>query len=163
MSEPSTEKSSVGTPVIFRRGKKKKATYRQRDNEAEDAPELPQQTLTASGPDSGGGGSSTAAEVQIIKKEDQPSDAEKEDVEDAGASVAELLRLRNARKNKTRGVDLRAESGLKVEEEPATSTDLVMREDAAASAAVIAGLGRRFAAQTGLVGEVVNRHIIRVG
>ncbi|KAL5888624.1 hypothetical protein ACKVWC_003881 [Pyricularia oryzae] len=164
MTEPSTEKPSEGPPVVFRRGKKKKAAYRQRDNEAsDDGVAVPTTTAdaptgtsqrAAAGPDS-----SAPANVHI-KKED--SDDEKEHLdegEDAGLSVAEVLKLRNARKAKTRGVDLRADSGSKVVDEP-TSTELVVKEEMPSpAAAVVAGLGRRFAAQTGLVGELVNRHM----
>lgn len=165
MTEPSTEKPSEGPPVVFRRGKKKKAAYRQRDNEAsDDGVAVPTTTAdaptgtsqcAAAGPDS-----SAPANVHI-KKED--SDDEKEHLdegEDAGLSVAEVLKLRNARKAKTRGVDLRADSGSKVVDEP-TSTELVVKEEMPSpAAAVVAGLGRRFAAQTGLVGELVNRHML---
>ncbi|TLS29627.1 hypothetical protein PpBr36_00411 [Pyricularia pennisetigena] len=162
MTEPSTEQPSE-TPVVFRRGKKKKAAYRQRDNEPVDndvaAPTTTDASTGNSQPAAAEPNSSAAANVPI-KKED--SDGEKEHVdedEDAGLSVAEVLRLRNARKGKTRGVDLRADSVSKVVDEPAPTELVVKEEMPGPAAAVVAGLGRRFAAQTGLVGELVNRHM----
>ncbi|TLD23174.1 hypothetical protein PspLS_07345 [Pyricularia sp. CBS 133598] len=165
MTEPSTEKpSETPPPVVFRRGKKKKAAYRQRDNEAADdgvaAPSATTDAPTGTPQPAATGSDSSAAPNVHIKKED--SDGEKEHVdedEDAGLAVAEVLRLRNARKGKTRGVDLRADSVSKLVDKPA-STELVVKEEMPGpAAAVVAGLGRRFAAQTGLVGELVNRHM----
>jgi len=137
--EPATEPK-----VVFRPGKKRKA-YRQRVGEDAET------TISAS--DDG-----TPA-ISL------PSTPAPETAEEKGLSVAEALRLRNARKHKLGGVGFRA--GQHSHNSDYTAFDnnaeqsLVLHDgtDAQAGIDVIGGMNTRFAPQTGLVGEIVNRHM----
>jgi hypothetical protein len=88
-----------------------------------------------------------------------------------GLSVAEVLRLRNLRKHKHGGVGFRAGAPLRggddrapPSEESSAEQSMVLHGGSAdalqgAEPAVIGGISKRFAPQTGLVGELVNRHM----
>ena len=137
--------------VVFRAGKKRKA-YRQRTEESE-TPISNAQTETEAAPNP----ASSAAQ-------DAPTD---KDGNEEGLSVAEVLRLRNARKHKHNRVGFRAGSSA-LGDERATSEDnsergLVLHGGsnalAEAETSIIAGISKRFAPQTGMVGELVNKHM----
>ncbi|KAK4158179.1 hepatocellular carcinoma-associated antigen 59-domain-containing protein [Chaetomidium leptoderma] len=131
--------------VVFRPGKKRKV-YRQRPEEPESATSN-SETPTAAGP---------------------AAPTERDEVEEA-LSVAEVLRLRNARKHKLGGVGFRTgRSGLRGDDratsEENTEQGLVLHGGSAdlqqgAEAVVIGGISKRFAPQTGMVGELVNKHM----
>ncbi|PSR76884.1 hypothetical protein BD289DRAFT_378375 [Coniella lustricola] len=77
-----------------------------------------------------------------------------ESTETEGLSVAEIKRLRNARKSKLKGVEFRPESA-KSEAAPMESS-FGLQDD---SEPVEVGVARRFAPQAGIVGELVNKHM----
>ena len=139
--------TDVAPPVVFRPGKKRK-TYRQRVEEREGTVETP----TDADPATPGSTIATPAE---------PNE------EASGSSVAEALRLRNLRKHKHGGVEFRAgPSGLAdnhaaMEENHEQGLVLHGNADAqqGAETAVMGGISKRFAPQTGMVGELVNRHM----
>lgn len=70
-------------------------------------------------------------------------------------SVAEALRLRNARKSRFKGVEFRPEGPLK--DEAIAELSNIPKDDG--NEALEFGMSRRFAPQAGLVGELVNKHM----
>ncbi|KAK4042066.1 hepatocellular carcinoma-associated antigen 59-domain-containing protein [Parachaetomium inaequale] len=140
--------------VVFRPGKKRKI-YRQRLEE----------------PDSTASNGGTPTEADSAAPSSTPTTtAERDDDDEQGLSVAEVLRLRNSRKHKHGGVGFRAgPSGVGDDDRAAAATEqntergLVLHGNAdaqqGAEAAVIGGISKRFAPQTGMVGELVNRHM----
>lgn len=146
MASPSAEPAQKEPQVVFRPGKKRKI-YRQRAGDDDDditKPETPAESSTVAEP-------STSEEIPNIAEEE-------------GLSVAEILRLRNARKSRLRGVEFRPEQGPR-DGNTATNTEqsLVLKGNAGDAAkgsdALVGGMTRRFAPQTGLVGELVNKHM----
>jgi hypothetical protein len=138
MASPTTEAGTIEPPIIFRAGKKRKA-YRQRV-EGDDA------DATPAAPESAG------AVVEMASEED-PS-----------ISVAEALRLRNARKSRLKGVGFAAQFSTRdeaVEEDVNEERSLVVhkQEEVAPQNPLVGGMTRRFAPQTGMVGDLVNKHM----
>jgi len=130
--------------VVFRPGKKRKA-YRHRPEEEEPViAEGATNSLTAS----------SATGVALDDDSDQ-------------RSVAGALRLRNARKNRHGGVAFRAGPFLHGDGGEATDTNpdrsMVLHDTVDGSrqddSAILGGITQRFAPQTGLVGELVNKHM----
>jgi len=87
--------------------------------------------------------------------------------EEEGLAVTELLKLRNARKHKLAGVGFRATdekpSATGEEQNSMDGKGLIVRAAAGAAGSeveqLIGGITKRFAPQTGLVGDLVNRHM----
>jgi hypothetical protein len=84
--------------------------------------------------------------------------------EEQGLSVSEVLRLRQARRARLGGVGFRV--GKNGQEQSETNSNdqmsLVRRDDdgsVARQSDVLAGMTRRFAPQTGLIGDLVNKHM----
>ncbi|AEO65731.1 uncharacterized protein THITE_2113051 [Thermothielavioides terrestris NRRL 8126] len=136
-------------PVLFRSGKKRKM-YRLRADQPID--------------ESNGG---AATETGPAASSTTHAASANYDENDEGLSVAEVLRLRNARKHRSGGVGFRAGPSSHGDE-PATgeqdSEQSVVLHGSAdaqqgAEAALIGGISKRFAPQTGLVGELVNKHM----
>ncbi len=128
-------------PVVFRHGKRRKM-YRQRQPD----------------PKASGEPADPAIEAPA------PADASIEDeAEEDGLSVAEVLRRRQARKARLRGVEFRSEDTSRSGPAGDSYNQALVLRDAAAAGIVSAetspGMNRRFAPQTGLVGDVVNRHM----
>ncbi len=138
--------------VVFRPGKKRK-NYRQRAEEPDDTPS------TAATPTD----ASTAEPTRAVASPVEPVADEPEEK----LSVTEVLRLRNSRKHKHGGVGFRAgTAGLgddRTGGDDNTERGLVLHGSAdaqqAAEASVIGGISTRFAPQTGMVGDLVNRHM----
>ncbi len=136
--------------VVFRPGKKRKI-YRQRAEE-------PESTLS-------NGETPTQASPTTSTSAFATPTGPDEDA--AGLTVAEALRLRNLRKHKHGGVGFRAgPSGLggdRAGGEENSEMGLVLHGNSdaqlGAETAVIGGISKRFAPQTGMVGELVNRHM----
>ncbi|KAI8624648.1 hypothetical protein F5Y19DRAFT_480392 [Xylariaceae sp. FL1651] len=136
------------SPVVFR-GKKRK-TYRQRietEDEAATAamnpvpnPPLPQNTATST--------------IDPIVTSAAKS-------EDETFSIAEALRLRNARKSRLRGVAFGVDSNTQVEgtEGDDELSQMIREEEKKALEQSITTANKRFAPQTGLSGEIVNKHM----
>ncbi|KAI0101619.1 hypothetical protein GGR51DRAFT_324540 [Nemania sp. FL0031] len=140
-------------PIVFR-GKKRK-TYRQRPGAEDEAsaalidpvPDTPNATTTtqASTPD--------------------PVSASTDREQDEALSISEALRLRNARKSRLRGVTFgvdnstqagRVEGGGEGDDELSL---MIREEEKKAVEQSITAANKRFAPQTGLSGEIVNKHM----
>ncbi|KAK3985961.1 hepatocellular carcinoma-associated antigen 59-domain-containing protein [Cladorrhinum sp. PSN332] len=141
MATPETE-SAAKPKVVFRAGKKRKA-YRQRAEDEIDE----KNTATDDG---------TPAAPPTM-------DVTSENEDEKGLSVAEALRLRNARKHKLGGVGFRAGQSSNNESATANYTEqgMVLHDGADGQLVtdIIGGVNTRFAPQTGLVGEIVNKHM----
>ncbi|KAI0012153.1 P-loop containing nucleoside triphosphate hydrolase protein [Xylariaceae sp. FL0662B] len=143
VSEPAPE------PQVVFRGKKRK-TYRRR---AEDEGLQPAADRAQEEPVSEAPAAPDAAPVQSP------------DAREEGLSVAEVLRLRNARKSRLGGVKFGAESnsrGDAAAEGEVDDLSLMIREEGnrvldMSTAGV--NVNKRFAPQTGLSGELVNKHM----
>ncbi|RYP39485.1 hypothetical protein DL767_002219 [Monosporascus sp. MG133] len=194
--EPQTtlmDTETVPLPQVVFRGKKRKA-YRQRaeaedeptptpqasattasESTRDDTPPVPQ-PLSASpdvavqgGEDDASATTATATATAAAKKEEED--------EEVGLSVAEVLRLRNARRSKLGGVKFSANDALSrgtgdlpAEEQQHEGMNdelsLMIREEESrvlersrTTAAAMADAGKRFAPQTGLTGELINKHM----
>lgn len=138
--------------VVFRPGKKRKI-YRQRGEEG-------------NGPFPVSDDPSGATEHLHSAARSASPDEGDGDLKEEGLSVAEVLRFRQARKSKLRGVEFRAEQPAKdpgaLLSQHSEEQSLVVREsrgDDDRSSDPIGGVAKRFAPQTGLVGELVNKHM----
>lgn len=148
-ANPETEQAPQ---VLFRPGKKKKA-YRQRPEEPEST------TATSNG--------ETATEAAPVASNGAPDAQPQEDESEEGLSVAEVLRRRNLRKQRHGGVGFRAGPSSLGDEQAAseanTEQGMVLHGDADAQpgteSAIVGGITKRFAPQTGLVGDLVNKHM----
>jgi hypothetical protein len=143
--------------VVFRPGKKRKM-YRQRADE-------PDETTSGIEHSNGNGGPTTEGSVAA---QSTAKPLAEEDDHEHGLSVAEVLRLRNSRKHRPGGVGFRAGPSFpgdssRVTSEENTEQSMVLHGNTdtqqGAEVAVIGGISKRFAPQTGLVGEVVNKHM----
>lgn len=134
-------------PIVFR-GKKRK-TYRQRPGtEAEDeatdpVPDAPNVTnIKASTP----GPIATSTERE----------------DDEALSISEALRLRNARKFRLRGVTFGVDNGAPAGGSEGGDDELsqmIREEEKKAIEQSVTAANKRFAPQTGLSGEIVNKHM----
>jgi len=140
METSESPQASDAPPVLFRPSKKRKA-YRQK---TEDSSGLEPGTTNADNdrPPTGDAVMTAVAE--------QPAE---EDV-----SVAEAIRLRNARRLKHRGVEFRQDAGSGLASDMNAERGLVLLKDGE-QVAPPAGITGRFAPQTGIIGELVNKHM----
>ncbi len=135
--------------VLFRPGKKRKI-YRHRTDGAEG-----QGDLNGSAGETSEAGADTKAKI---------SDDD-EDTSAAGTalSVAEALRLRNARRRRLGGVEFRREDVPRTDFLGENSeTSLALRDgevDTNPGAEAAMSISTRFAPETGLIGELVNKHM----
>lgn len=128
--------------VVFRPSKKRKQ-FRQRAEETE--PKADDATSQAAAPPK------PAQEADTKLADGDNVEAS----ETEGLSVAEALRLRNARRSRLKGVEFRAEGAPKAAADEDQS--LLPKDDAQDSMEF--GMSKRFAPQAGLVGELVNKHM----
>ncbi|KAG7114050.1 hypothetical protein HYQ44_008752 [Verticillium longisporum] len=126
--------TSVQQP-LFRASRKRKATYRRQRQEDDSEPTT-----------------DTPAPLADAASPALPSTT----AEDDESSIAEALRLRNLRKSRLNGVGFRAQTR---EDEPSSSTALIPKTQDEETAPD-GGITNRFAPQTGLVGELVNKHMM---
>lgn len=148
----STTPEASEPQVVFRAGKKRKI-YRQRSEES-DSPTTEianESSAVATGPSDG-----ISLESQEPPHLDSP---------DEGLSVAEAIRRRNARKARLGGVAFRATPPSRNEDvgpegDRNTDQSLVVHEEGGGAVDIsTGGIVKRFASQTGLVGELVNKHM----
>jgi len=144
-------------PVVFRPGKKRKA-FRKRIEEDEPTDSNADATPTTSTP-------------QPVAANGAPASGDQDSDDDQGAggglSVAEVIRRRNARKQRHGGVAFRATpfsqpDSVIPDNSHNNEQGMVLHDDTAANpeeSAIIGGITKRFAPQTGLVGELVNRNM----
>lgn len=137
MSSPGAEPA----PVLFRPAKKRKL-YRHRSEEGELA--------------NTDGASGSLPTTVVVTDGAQDDNGEER-------SVADVLRLRNARKHRTGGVAFRAGPSLNAESSTMTyenpDRSMVLHDIADGDSTILGGITQRFAPQTGLVGELVNKHM----
>jgi hypothetical protein len=132
---------------MFRPGKKRKI-YRQRPEEEEDATTK----------------STTDDFTAPATASDAPTAGDAAEDSGDGRSVAEVLRLRNLRKQRHGGVAFRAGPYGYGDDSSATAENseqsMVLHDSADADdSGILGGITQRFAPQTGLVGELVNKHM----
>ncbi|KAL2756916.1 hypothetical protein ACRALDRAFT_1092977 [Sodiomyces alcalophilus JCM 7366] len=158
MASPSEEQSPAIQPVLFRSNRKRKAGYRQRP----ESRDINITDATASpGPSSSS--QSALASNNLPTESTQPAPVTQAQADDdpSSQSIAEALRLRNLRKSRLKGVEFR----------PQGSQDRNAKHDAANpegglvqgnqdADGVELGMTGRFAPQTGIVGELVNKHMM---
>ncbi|KAK3330344.1 hypothetical protein B0H66DRAFT_611804 [Apodospora peruviana] len=162
MASPDADTVSAQPQVVFRPGKKRKI-YRQR---AEDPDEEAPTTATVSA-DTNTTTSTAPVPLPPTGASRQPGSADDGDEEEEGLPVAEVLRRRNARKYRLGGVgfharpfshpdhakgDMNLEQGMVLHD----GTDAFQRQE---ESAILGGISTRFAPQTGLVGELVNKNM----
>ncbi|KAM0330002.1 hypothetical protein ACHAQA_004171 [Verticillium albo-atrum] len=139
MASPPAE-TSTPEPPLFRASRKRKANNRRQRQEDDDDTE-PTATTPSHLPDAA---ASTAPSAPA---------------EDSDPSIAEALRLRTLRRSRLNGVGFRAQSRDDESTTTSSSRALVLKpqdEDTAPDG----GITNRFAPQTGLVGELVNKHMM---
>ncbi|KAI2638077.1 hypothetical protein GGS21DRAFT_488783 [Xylaria nigripes] len=146
----STPQADPQQPIVFR-GKKRK-TYRQRTNTEEEAP------TTAINPDS-----NAPDAVNHQPSNQSPVTNSNDDTEAETISITDALRIRNARKNRLRGVTFATDSSntqaSETKEGDDELTQMIREEETKAITQSITAANRRFAPQTGLSGEIVNKHM----
>lgn len=169
---PTPEPAAVAPPPILFRASRKKRAVRQRAEEDDDAKSA---TQTDAAVTINTGSEATAAGLQDATRTTEPAvsgtvaTAPKRDENDkeegSGLSVAEVLRLRNAKKHRLGGVAFRAGDEAGVATTVQNSEQAMVLHDGGEvqqqEAAILGGVAKRFAPQTGMVGELVNKHIIR--
>lgn len=140
--DQSTATKNPEPQVVFRPSKRRKQ-FRQRAGESDTQTDEPtSQTNTPN----------LTTEISAGKDKEREDDGTSET---EGLSVTEVLRLRNARKSKLKGVEFRPEAPLK---DGAFAEPIPVPKDEVAEALEL-GMSRRFAPQAGLVGELVNKHM----
>ncbi|KAI1382327.1 hepatocellular carcinoma-associated antigen 59-domain-containing protein [Hypoxylon crocopeplum] len=158
--DTTTSEVTPELPVVFRGKKRKAKTYRQRsepagDDEVLKSAEAPQTELVA------------AVSDAPLKANAAPTQSGDSVDEEKGLSVAEVLRLRNARKSRLGGVKFGAGSN-HGPSEAATATEggeflddlsLMIREEEIKALDIASGVRKRFAVQTGQATELVNKHM----
>ncbi|KAK6954089.1 hypothetical protein Daesc_004051 [Daldinia eschscholtzii] len=157
----STASESIPVPPVIFRGKKRK-TYRQRidpadDNDTNNNNERSKSVETPGTPTVTDAPAKTEGATSI-----QNEGAEEE--EEKGLSVAEVLRLRNARKARLGGVKFGAGSTQGSGDAAASHTNgagdslddlsLMIREEENKALDIVAGVKKRFAPQTGMAAEL---------
>ncbi|KAJ8129654.1 hypothetical protein O1611_g3981 [Lasiodiplodia mahajangana] len=140
-------------PIVFR-GKKRK-TYRQRPGAGpgdetstmpvDAVPDTPNATTTTQ--------ASTPDPIATTTDQEQ----------DEALSISEALRLRNARKSRLRGVTFGVDSNTQTGKDEGEGDDdlslMIREEEKKAVEQSITAANKRFAPQTGLSGEIVNKHM----
>lgn len=140
--DQSTATEDTEPKVVFRPSKRRKQ-FRQRAGESDTRIDEPiSQTNTPI----------ATTETSGVKDKEREDDGTSET---EGLSVAEVLRLRNSRKSKLKGVEFRPEAPPK--DGAFTGPSPVPKDEVAE--ALELGMSRRFAPQAGLVGELVNKHM----
>jgi len=150
-------------PVVFR-GKKRK-TYRQRTGAEADGSAAPVDAVPDALPHAPTPKASTPDLVAPAAKKDHDSDGENDDDDgDESSAISEALRLRNARKSRLRGgvafgVDNNNTHSGGGEDDDELSLMIREEEKKAVEQSIVAAATKRFAPQTGLSGEIVNKHM----
>lgn len=158
MDDASPSDGAPVPPIVFR-GKKRK-TYRQR------AADEPEKSIEATGGDTQPAtATATTVDDNDGEERDRAAAQDQAEADEEGISVAEVLRRRNARKSRLRGVGFRPDDARG--ERPLGDADdlalMIREEEQKALNQPTLDVSKRFTAQTGLVAEVVNKHISRIG
>ncbi|KAI9171356.1 hypothetical protein HJFPF1_00838 [Paramyrothecium foliicola] len=152
MEPPPEAEDAPQSPIRFRPGKKRKAAYRQRGADDDDDAAAAEHEV----PEGGRPDSDVARAVVpavAIKVEEGASDDE--------AAVAAALRLRNARKGRLGGVGFRSDARPDDDDTASSASRALVLADqeGPASDAVVGGITNRFTHQTGLIGELNDKHM----
>ncbi|CAN8099815.1 unnamed protein product [Discula destructiva] len=142
--EPSIPLEEAEPQVVFRPSKKRKQ-FRQRPEDSDSKNDNATTSQPVVPP--------TITTITSINTSTDERAANNDSETEAGISVAEALRLRNARKTRPKGVEFRPEGPPKEEEPPCH----IHKDDV--HEALELGMSRRFAPPAGLVGELVNKHM----
>ncbi|GAW18180.1 hypothetical protein ANO14919_076540 [Xylariales sp. No.14919] len=148
----STSSAAEAPPPIVFRGKKRK-TYRQRPE-----PEAENETSTALIDPVIDAVSATNTQSSTP----DPTVASTDKEQDEALSISEALRLRNARKSRLRGVTFGVDNGAHTgagEGGEDELSQMIREEEKKAIEQSITAANKRFAPQTGLSGEIVNKHM----
>ncbi|KAI0879407.1 P-loop containing nucleoside triphosphate hydrolase protein [Hypoxylon argillaceum] len=135
-------------PIVFR-GKKRK-TYRRRPGAEDEAPTAPIDPVL----------DTPNATTQALTPNPLATSTDKE--QDDALSISEALRLRNARKSRLRGVTFGVDSNAPTGSAEGGDDELsqmIREEEKKAMELSMTASNRRFAPQTGLSGEIVNKHM----
>ncbi|KAI1356796.1 P-loop containing nucleoside triphosphate hydrolase protein [Xylaria sp. FL0043] len=138
------------SPIVFR-GKKRKF-YRQRHGAEDEASPV---SIDAAAVDAADATSAQASPSDPIAN---PTEKER----DEALSLSEALRLRNARKSRLRGVTFGADNNTQAGGSEAGDDELsqmIREEEKKVIEQSIAAANKRFAPQTGLSGEILNKHM----
>ncbi|KAI1454342.1 hypothetical protein F4805DRAFT_439681 [Annulohypoxylon moriforme] len=157
-----TPEPQVEPQVVFR-GKKRK-TYRQRAEPTSDNTNEEDAAKPAEAPRQ-----ATASPNEAETNTNNNNNAMTEEEKENGLSVSEVLRLRNARKARLGGVKFGGHAS-NSSDAPATGNSnnsgealddlsLMIREEESKAIDVAASVQKRFAPQTGLSTELVNKHM----
>lgn len=154
--DSSLTETNAEPQVVFRPSKKRKQ-FRQRAEDNNDDSSKADSTTTITATQAA---TPSTAPVQDESGAATREDGETSETEEGGLSVAEALRLRNARKSRLKGVEFRPETATTVVEQLTHDEHGIgaQHKDEVAEAIEL-GVSRRFAPQAGLVGELVNKHM----
>lgn len=175
VTAPTTEPAAAAPPppVFFRAGKKKRA-FRQRAEETDEPAAQTDLSATvintssdATTPiDQAGTSSSEPAVSGTVAAPMTTATTKHDDDKDesGGLSVAEVIRLRNAKKHRLGGVAFRAGDESSPTPQQQNGEQAMVLHDGAGNgevqkAVMLGGVNERFAPQTGMVGELVNKHM----
>ncbi|KAI1428260.1 P-loop containing nucleoside triphosphate hydrolase protein [Xylaria sp. FL1777] len=150
----STSSAAGAPPQIIFRGKKRK-TYRQRPG-AEDGDK------TSAAPIDPVIDAVHATSAQASTPDPIAASTDKEHDDDDSLSISEALRLRNARKSRLRGVAFGVDNNTQTGGSEGGDDELsqmIREEEKKAMEQSITAANKRFAPQTGLSGEIVNKHM----
>jgi hypothetical protein len=161
---PDTDDAMTDAPSVLFRPSKKRKVYRQRaaDSEPSPPPPPPSSTTSSLPPPTVLPTAALTAESEPTTAEavhPQDIDANEDDGEDGG-----VVRARNLRKSRLHGVAFRSNTAAAATtntSSTATSSEMVLHEEATAPAPATAAVPNRFTTATGLTTELHSRHIIR--
>ncbi|KAK3956422.1 hepatocellular carcinoma-associated antigen 59-domain-containing protein [Pseudoneurospora amorphoporcata] len=171
-SAPTPEPTAAAPPPVFFRAGKKKRAFRQRaeETDAEPAAQTDSWATINTSSDATATGQTAASTTEpavsgtvATATTAGPTAKREEDKEGGGLSVTEVLRLRNAKKHRLGGVAFRA--GDVSSPTPQNAEQAMVLHDSGSGgaevqeAAILGGVAKRFAPQTGMVGELVNKHM----
>lgn len=94
------------------------------------------------------------------KQDESTPQTQAVDETEEGFSVADIIRRRNARKSRIKGVGFGADDAQSSAANADDELSLMIREEEQKAIDLASGgVNKRFTAQTGLTGELVNRHM----
>ncbi|KAK6070014.1 hypothetical protein SCUP515_08692 [Seiridium cupressi] len=141
MDATSPADATLDAPVVFR-GKKRKV-FRPRSTEEEGASQP-----------------NTATET-VEKQEESAGKDEAPEGSEAGRLVAEIIRRRNARKSRLKGVGFGTDDAQGTAADADDELSLMIREEEQKAIDLAnGGVSKRFTAQTGLSSELVDKHMM---
>ncbi|KAI0600162.1 hypothetical protein F4775DRAFT_93624 [Biscogniauxia sp. FL1348] len=164
MGSPTPDTATPMAPIVFR-GKKRKF-YRHRGDTNNEPPRPHSEEAQAQAPEDPKSPGPVAESSSSASSSSAPiiTAAIEESGEEDGPSVAEALRLRNARKSKLKGVTFGGTDANSRGDAPSDDYDdelsrMIREEENRVLDISNAGVNKRFAPQTGLAVQLVNKHM----